>query len=126
MKNLFVISFLPLLINCTPIIKSAETTSTTSTEILKQKLKENPFLVDVRTPQEFAEGSAKGAVNIPLEEIPKRISEFEGKKNIITFCVTGKRSTKAISILNENGIKDVTNGIGLENVKKLQDKKFKF
>lgn len=122
MKNIIAIVFLLALVNCAPTVKPVENTAITSSTVLKEKLNENPFLVDVRTPEEFAKGSANGAVNIPLDQIQNRISEFEGKKNIITYCVTGQRSSKAINILKENGITDVTNGIGLENVKNLQDK----
>ncbi len=68
------------------------------------------FLVDVRTPEEFAEGSAKGAVNIPVDEIESRIKEFEGKGNIVVFCRSGSRSSRAKSTLESHGIKSVTNG----------------
>jgi|LakMenEpi03Aug12_release.lakeMendotaPanAssembly.Ray.scaffolds.fasta_scaffold08983_15 phage shock protein E len=68
------------------------------------------FLVDVRTPEEFAEGSARGAVNIPVDDIETRIKEFDGKGNIVVFCRSGKRSSRAKSILEEHGIKSVTNG----------------
>jgi phage shock protein E len=68
------------------------------------------FLVDVRTPDEFAEGSVVGAVNIPLNEIESRIKEFEGKNEIIVFCRSGNRSSQAQSILQQHGIQHVVNG----------------
>ena len=122
MKFIVTICTFLFLLNCSSIAKPAANLPLTSSKDLKKKLNQNPFLVDVRTSEEFAKGSAHGAVNIPLDEIQNRISEFEGKKNIVTFCVTGKRSAKAISILKENGITDAVSGIGLENVKKLQEK----
>lgn len=118
MKNILAILVLVLLMNCGASVKSTENNSVTSTKILKQKLKENPFLVDVRTPEEFAQGSVKGAINIPLDEVQKRISEFKDKKNIVTFCRSGQRSAKAIAILKENGITNVTNGTSAENIEK--------
>ncbi|MCW5907266.1 MAG: rhodanese-like domain-containing protein [Chitinophagales bacterium] len=74
------------------------------------------FLVDVRTPQEFNEGSVKGAVNIPLSEIESRIDEFKGKKQIVVFCRSGSRSTEAKRILEANGVTGVVNGGPWQNV----------
>lgn len=68
------------------------------------------FLVDVRTPEEFSEGSVKGAVNIPLNEIEIRLDEFKGKRQIVVFCRSGSRSTEAKNILESNGIVNVVNG----------------
>lgn len=68
------------------------------------------FLVDVRTPGEFAEGSAKGAVNIPLDRIPNEIAQFKGKDAIVVFCRSGNRSGQAQYILEQNGIANVFNG----------------
>lgn len=120
MKNIIVAFLLLFVVNCQPNAKPVAGTSSSS---LEQKLNEEPFLVDVRTPEEFAQGSVKGAVNIPLDKVQERISEFKGKKNIVTFCRSGKRSAKAIAILNENGITDVTNGTSQETIEKAEEAK---
>ncbi|MDO4692531.1 MAG: rhodanese-like domain-containing protein [Porphyromonadaceae bacterium] len=68
------------------------------------------FLVDVRMPAEFASGSVPGAVNIPLDKVEARISEFKNKKGIVVFCRSGNRSAQAKSILERHGITGVVNG----------------
>lgn len=85
---------------------------------IKNQVQNGAFLVDVRTPEEFAEGSFPGSVNIPLSEVENRVAEFEGKKSVIVFCRTGNRSAQAIEILENNGIEKVTNGINVENMEK--------
>ncbi|MCQ4139142.1 rhodanese-like domain-containing protein [Chryseobacterium sp. EO14] len=89
---------------------------------LENALKNNPFLVDVRTPSEFASGSVKGAQNIPLSEIKNQISKFTNKNQIIVFCRSGNRSAMAKGILGKNGISNVVNGRSLENVVKTMQK----
>ena len=42
-------------------------------------------MVDVRTPEEFASGSVKRAINIPLNEVESRINEFKGKPAVVVF-----------------------------------------
>lgn len=81
------------------------------------------FLVDVRTPGEFAGGSADGAVNIPLNEISNRIAEFKGKENIVVFCKSGGRSSQAKSILEKSGIANVSNGGTWQDVQRALAKK---
>jgi rhodanese-related sulfurtransferase len=77
---------------------------------LKNIIEEGAFLVDVRTPGEFASGHVKGSVNIPLNTIPTQLSKFKNKKNIIVFCLSGGRSSQAKSILELNGFTNVVNG----------------
>lgn len=77
---------------------------------------EETFYVDVRTPAEFAQGSVKGAVNIPLDQLEKQLSTFKGKKKIVVFCKSGARSGNAKSILEKNGFTNVTNGGSWQNV----------
>ncbi len=77
---------------------------------LKSIIEEGAFLVDVRSPGEFAGGHVKGSVNIPLDSMGTQISKFKNKKNIIVMCRSGARSGQAKSILQQNGIIDVING----------------
>lgn len=79
--------------------------------------KKNVVLLDVRTSEEF-NGKAKdkfgrlrGAVNIPVQELEKRIKElvkFKGKE-IIVYCSHSHRSPMASYILMQNGFTKVTN-----------------
>ncbi|MEX0635896.1 MAG: rhodanese-like domain-containing protein, partial [Ferruginibacter sp.] len=65
---------------------------------------------------EFAGGSVKGAVNIPLGTIPTNIEQFKNKESVIVFCRSGNRSGQAKSFLEQNGITHVVNGGTWENV----------
>jgi phage shock protein E len=76
----------------------------------------NSFLVDVRSPEEFATGTAKGAINIPYDQVANHLDTFKNKEQIVVFCKSGGRSSQAKATLEQNGFKNVTNGINLENV----------
>ncbi len=89
---------------------------------LVRVIKSGAFLVDVRTPQEFAEGSVKGAVNIPLDQIEQKLALFKDKKSIVVFCRSGGRSSQAKSILERNKVKNIFNGGTWMNVKSIVDK----
>ena len=79
----------------------------------------NATLIDVRTPEEFAKGTAEGAINIPLEEIGTRWQELKGKENVVLFCRRGIRAGKAQDILKKHNITAV-NGKTVEHIKSLQ------
>lgn len=79
---------------------------------LAQIIEKGAFLVDVRSPEEFASGTVEGAINVPLFSVPLRIDEFQGKDNIVVFCASGGRSYQAKLFLEESGIEGVTNGGG--------------
>lgn len=79
-------------------------------EQLAAIVKQGAFLVDVRTPAEFAEGHVKGSTNIPLDQVSNQMAKFKDKQNIVVFCRSGNRSGQAKSILEQNGFSNVTNG----------------
>jgi phage shock protein E len=79
-------------------------------------IKEGAYIVDVRTPGEFAGGHANGSVNIPLDQLPQQLSKFKNKKNIIVCCQSGGRSGQAKALLEKSGIADVINGGSWNNV----------
>ncbi len=69
-------------------------------------------LIDVREPDEVAEGTIQGSKNIPLSELPERIGELDRSKRVALFCRSGGRSTKACELLTEAGFADVVNLAG--------------
>ena len=69
------------------------------------------LLLDVRKEDEYKAGHIVDGVNIPLEEIESRISEFEEYKDkpVLVYCRVGKRSAEASEILVKNGFTNVSN-----------------
>ncbi|MBL0359302.1 MAG: rhodanese-like domain-containing protein [Chitinophagaceae bacterium] len=85
---------------------------------LQELIDDKAFLVDVRTPGEFAQGHVKGSVNIPVDVIPAKLVQFKNKKHIVVFCRSGNRSGMAKSILEQHGFTNVVNGGTWEQVNK--------
>ncbi|TAD82631.1 MAG: rhodanese-like domain-containing protein [Bacteroidetes bacterium] len=77
------------------------------------------LLVDVREPAEFAGGSAKGAINIPLGSVALQLQKLKSANDIVVFCRSGARSGQAKTILQQNGFTNVVNGGTWENVSRL-------
>lgn len=64
---------------------------------------ERAFLLDVRTPSEFASGHIPGAVNIPLDELRSRLHELPRDRPIAAHCQVGLRGYLATRILLQTG-----------------------
>lgn len=69
------------------------------------------IIVDVRTRGEYAGGHVQGSVNIPLDQLDRKIAELKKKnKPVITCCASGMRSGSARRILEANGIEAYNGG----------------
>jgi rhodanese-related sulfurtransferase len=67
-------------------------------------------LLDVRSPSEYAERHARGAVNIPIDELKRRMGELGGyAQPIVVYCHTGARSGIAVHWLRNAGYTAVFN-----------------
>jgi rhodanese-related sulfurtransferase len=78
------------------------------TNLATQFLKSGANLIDVRSPQEFAQGSLKGAINLPLEEIDEHREKLKQGVNLL-FCRSGTRSHIAAEKLKSEGLTNVYN-----------------
>ena len=82
-----------------------------SSEELQAKLakKDNFVLLDVRTPEEFAEGHIGGAVLLPYDQVEQKATDIlpVKDKSIIVYCRSGRRSAIAAESLRGLGYKDV-------------------
>ena len=78
---------------------------------VEEFINQNAFFLDVRTPEEFAEGSIFGSVNIEVDELRTRISEINVRKDtpIVVNCFVGLRAYLAIMILKSYGFTNLYN-----------------
>lgn len=65
-------------------------------------------LIDVREPNEFANGHILGARNIPLTQLKARLKEIRPDKPVYLYCQSGSRSGRAAQMLHKNGYKDLS------------------
>ena len=74
------------------------------------------LIVDVRTPEEFADGHYPGAINIPHETILEGLNQLGVTANtsVILYCRSGNRSGQAEQVLREKGFTEARNAGGLE------------
>jgi phage shock protein E len=66
------------------------------------------FVLDVRTPEEFAAGHVPGAVNVPHDQLANRLADVPRDKDVVVYCRSGRRSQIAADILTTNGFKRVS------------------
>jgi len=76
-------------------------------ELLSRVRKGLVTVLDVRPPQEFAAGHLPGAVNIPVHELEKRLSELPKRKEVVAYCRGPYclMSYDAVALLRKKGIK---------------------
>lgn len=84
--------------------KNNESVKTVNVNEFVQKMAQNDvWLIDVRTPKEYAEGHLAGASNIDVKatDFAERIKEIKG--TVAVYCRSGKRSMKAAEQLAAQG-----------------------
>jgi rhodanese-related sulfurtransferase len=89
-----------------PVDKDARQTS--AEDLQKALGKDAKILViDVRSAQEFATGHIPGAVNIPIDDLAKKLEEMKVTKDttLVTMCEHGGRSSRAALELRKLGYK---------------------
>ena len=68
---------------------------------------DRPYLLDVRSPQEFQAGHIPGAVNISVDELRSHLNELPNDQPIAVYCQVGQRGYVATRILLQSGFNAV-------------------
>lgn len=79
---------------------------------VRELVKDNNIIIDVREAYEYNKGHIKGAINIPLSELRERIHEIPKDKPVYLHCRTGQRSYNATLALQNLGYTNITNITG--------------
>lgn len=112
-KGLLALGLLALIVFLPRLIRRMRRTPMLGVEDLKKKLDagEDLFILDVRAAQDFSgeQGHIAGAHNIPMEELPKRVTELETYRQlpIAIVCRTDKCSAGAAQLLTARGFAKV-------------------
>jgi rhodanese-related sulfurtransferase len=59
----------------------------------------DPRIVDIRSPSAFAAGHIPGSENVPFEELPDSVEQFDGADRVVTVCPHGQASLQAARLL---------------------------
>ena len=74
-------------------------------------------IIDVREPWEFNMGHVENSINIPLADVSKNVEQFrQMSKPLVLICASGNRSGMATALLSAQGIEEVYNGGGWQDV----------
>lgn len=70
------------------------------------------FILDVRTPEEWAEYHIPGSTLIPVDELESRIAEVPQGQQVVVVCRSGNRSAVGRDILKDASFDQVTSMAG--------------
>ena len=82
--------------------------------IIENQDNEQFVILDVRTPEEFADGHIENAINIDVNsgQFREDISKLNKNDTYLVYCRSGRRSDNARDIMEELGFSDVYNMTG--------------
>ena len=81
----------------------------TATELAERIKQAHLRLIDVREPHELEISHIQGAESIPLGQLASHLSELDSAQEMVVFCKTGTRSTRALELLVSAGFRKIKN-----------------
>ena len=76
---------------------------------VRKLVESGAVIIDVREPNEFANGAVKGAINIPLSQLRERMHEIPKDVPVYVHCRSAQRSYNAVMALVNSGYENVYN-----------------
>ena len=74
-----------------------------SVTIEELEIQTEPFIVDIRTEDDYKRGSLQNAINIPMAQLKERMAQLPKDKTIYLLCHTGERSVDYVEMLDDAG-----------------------
>ena len=109
-REMKIAAFVPLTLLFAPVYASfAGPVDLNKTQSLTPReaaaLQQEVILLDVRTTLEWLMGHVKGAVHIPYDEVPEKVSAVIPDRSIpvITYCASGGRASHVIDTMRKLG-----------------------
>ncbi|MFC1987165.1 rhodanese-like domain-containing protein [Chloroflexota bacterium] len=96
-------------ISCSnPVIKGI-TTEKAFDLIQENKSNHDFVIIDVRTPEEFADGHLENALNINFNSgtFSDDINKLDKDKTYLVYCRTGNRSAQAAAVMADLGFREI-------------------
>ncbi len=83
------------------------TTEVLRPEVFLQRRRPDDVVIDVRTPEEFAQGHLKGAINLDVQapDFLQKVAALSPEKTYYLYCRSGNRSGYAVQLLRQQGLK---------------------
>lgn len=108
-KFFYNLLFILFLANCT--LAQKDDSWTIPARDFSEKIKEanNPQILDVRTPGEFANGHVADAFNVDWngEDFLKKVTALDKSQPVFVYCLVGGRSASAAETMRKNGFEKV-------------------
>jgi rhodanese-related sulfurtransferase len=75
----------------------------------EEMISDTTVLLDVRTPEEFAEGFIAGAVNLDYkaDQFEHKLDSLDKSRTYLVYCAAGGRSDKAAQIMKAKGFTSI-------------------
>jgi len=78
---------------------------------LKEALRRDAVIIDIRTAGEFDRGKVRGSINIPLDRININLKRIVQMNRPIIICSNSdSENERVISVLKANDVKEIYNG----------------
>jgi len=116
MRKLLLLLVVGLLSVTTLTACSSSTSHSVSPDQAKSMISQGAGVLDVRTPQEFAQGHLDGAVNIDVTnpDFQSQVASLDKNATWVVYCHSGSRAATAISEMSTMGFTDLSNAGGFD------------
>ena len=74
-----------------------------------QNAEPHPLLLDVREPHEFKFCRIPGSINLPMNQVPAELAQFDPQRETVVICHHGMRSMQVANFLVGKGFTNILN-----------------